>query len=163
MEITIRHSEANDINAIKKIYEQLSCFTGTLQLPFPSEQLWEKRLTQLDNGVYSLVAEVEGKIIGQLGLTVNPSPRRKHVASIGMAVSEEFQNKGAGSALLNAAIELSTKWLAIKCIELEVYTDNEPAIKLYKKLGFNIEGTAKAFAYKNGEYADVFLMARVSL
>ncbi|MBU2713813.1 GNAT family N-acetyltransferase [Zooshikella harenae] len=158
MEITIRHSEPADIKAIKTIYEQPSCVSGTLQ---PSEALWEKRLTQPDNGIYSLVAEIDGEITGQLGLKINPSPRRKYVATIGMAVSETFQNKGTGSALLSAAIDLATKWLAVKRIELDVYTDNKPAISLYKKLGFNIEGTAKSFAFRDGEYVDVFLMARV--
>ncbi|WP_444928219.1 GNAT family N-acetyltransferase [Microbulbifer sp. TRSA002] len=46
-------------------------------------------------------------------------------------------------------------------MELEVYTNNEQAIGLYKKYGFEVEGTAKNYAFRNGEYADVYLMAKV--
>jgi putative acetyltransferase len=41
-----------------------------------------------------------------------------------------------------------------------VYTDNEPAVRLYKKFGFEIEGTLKKYAYRDGEYVDVYAMAR---
>jgi L-phenylalanine/L-methionine N-acetyltransferase len=46
-------------------------------------------------------------------------------------------------------------------IELEVYTDNGPAIHLYKKFGFEIEGTHRMFAFRNGVYVDVYSMGRL--
>jgi putative acetyltransferase len=42
-----------------------------------------------------------------------------------------------------------------------VYTDNEPALRLYKKFGFVIEGTLVRFAYRAGQYVDVYVMARL--
>jgi putative acetyltransferase len=39
--------------------------------------------------------------------------------------------------------------------------DNEPAIKLYKKFGFEIEGRLRDFSYRNGEYIDAYIMARI--
>ena len=56
-EIRVRHSEKEDIPAIKEIYEGESAYSGTLQLPYPSLKLWESRLENLSKGVYSLVAE----------------------------------------------------------------------------------------------------------
>jgi len=44
---------------------------------------------------------------------------------------------------------------------LEVYTDNEPAIRLYKKFGFVVEGTLKQFAFRDGQFVDVHTMARL--
>jgi L-phenylalanine/L-methionine N-acetyltransferase len=156
------HSERDDIKAIKQIYEQPVCYSGTLQLPYPSEALWEKRLSDVPDNFYSLVAVAGEHVVGQIGLQVFSSPRRKHVANIGMAVSAEFQNKGIGSKLVSAALDLAFNWLSVKRIELEVYTDNEAAIKLYKKHGFSVEGTARAYAFKNGEYVDVYLMAKIN-
>ena len=69
--------------------------------------------------------------------------------------------KGVGSALMQAMIDLADKWLNLTCIELEVYTDNEPAIHLYKKFGFVTEGTHHQFAYRDGQFVDVYATARL--
>jgi len=78
-----------------------------------------------------------------------------------MAVSEAYQGQGVGSALLSAIIDLANNWLAIKRIEIQVFTDNTSAIDLYKRHGFDIEGTARNYAFQNGHYANAYLMAHV--
>jgi len=40
--------------------------------------------------------------------------------------------------------------------------DNAPAIALYKKFGFDIEGTHRHFAFRNGEYVEGYSMARLT-
>jgi len=67
-----------------------------------------------------------------------------------------------GTALMLAAIELADKWLNLRRLELEVYTDNEAAIHIYKKFGFDIEGKQVDFAFRDGQYVDVFTMARLN-
>lgn len=160
-EIKIRHSDSNDIQAIRDIYSGNVAYSGTLQLPFPSLAAWESRLGNLPQGVYSLVAEIEGELVGQIGLHVEQNQRRKHVAGFGMAVKDTFQGKGAGTKLLSAVIDLAENWLNIQRLELTVYTDNEAAIGLYRKHGFNIEGESPKFAFRNGEFVSVYYMARV--
>lgn len=159
--IIIRHSEDKDITGVKAIYESEIAYGGTLQLPFPSLDRWTSRLSNLPQGCYSLVAEYEGEIVGQLGLSVCDNPRRRHVASFGMGVKETFQGKGVGGKLIQSALMLADKWLNVQRIELEVYTDNIAAMKLYQKHGFEIEGEAKNFAFRNGEFVDVYHMARL--
>jgi RimJ/RimL family protein N-acetyltransferase len=53
------------------------------------------------------------------------------------------------------------KWLNLTQLELEVYTDNESAIQLYKKFGFTIESTLAQFAFRDGQYVDSYTMARL--
>ena len=62
---------------------------------------------------------------------------------------------------MQAAIELADKWLNLRRLELEVFVDNEPAIRLYEKFGFTIEGTLVDFAFRDGQYVDTYMMARV--
>lgn len=158
---TVRHSAAADIEQIRQIYSEPSNFAATLQLPFPSHEKWEKYFASLSEGRFSLVACGADEVLGQLGLEVNGNPRRKHVATIGMAVRTEARRRGVGSALLAAAIELAEKWHAVRRMELEVYTDNHAAIGLYQKFGFTIEGTLRQYAFRNGELVDVHAMARI--
>ncbi len=78
-----------------------------------------------------------------------------------MAVSEECRGIGVGSTLLAAAVDLAHNWLAVRRLELTVYTDNHAAIALYKRHGFVIEGEARDYAFRDGEYVDVFFMANI--
>ena len=160
-EVIIRHSEKRDVEAIRSLYAGKAAYSGTLQLPFPSEHLWQSRLEQLPAGFYSLVAEEQGCIVGQIGFEAFQNPRRSHAGSFGMAVKDDCQGRGIGSQLLSSVIELADNWLNIKRIELTVYTDNESAIQLYKKHGFHIEGESEAFAFRNGEFVNAFHMARM--
>lgn len=58
-------------------------------------------------------------------------------------------------------MDLADSWLGLTRLDLRVYVDNAPAITLYKKFGFEIEGTHKRFAYRTGEYMDAHVMARL--
>ena len=78
-----------------------------------------------------------------------------------MAVHDEWKGKGIGSALMKAVIEMADNWLNLKRLELEVYTDNTAAIKLYEKFGFEIEGTLRKHAFRAGKYVDSYAMARI--
>ncbi len=62
-------------------------------------------------------------------------PKRKHVATLGMAVSEKPQGKGIELKLLCSMVELADNWLNITRTELEVFTDNHSAIILYQYFG----------------------------
>ncbi len=78
-----------------------------------------------------------------------------------MAVRDDWQGKGVGTALMAACIDLADNWLNLTRLELEVYVDNEPAIRLYTKFGFEMEGTLRRNAFRNGEYVDSYAMARL--
>jgi putative acetyltransferase len=78
-----------------------------------------------------------------------------------MGVKAAARGTGVGSVLLNAAIDLCDKWLDVSRIELEVYTDNDAGLALYSRCGFEIEGTCKRYAFRDGQYVDVHIMARI--
>jgi putative acetyltransferase len=163
MAITIRRTEPSDYEAIQRILAGPKAVWGTLQLPFPSLEQWRKRLTEPPEGLYSLAACVENEgVVGELSIQTFPKhPRRRHVGKIGMVVRDDWQGKGVGTALMEAAIDLAEKWLNLTRLELEVFVDNTPAIKLYEKWGFEIEGTLVDYAFRDGEYVDTYIMARL--
>lgn len=160
MNLTIRRAEPSDYEGMHKIFTGPKVIWGTLQLPYPSVDMWRKRLAENQENVFELVACVEGEIVGQVFLQIFTRPRRKHVGQIGMSVRDDYQGQGVGSALMQAAVDMADRWLNVLRLELDVYTDNEPAVRLYKKFGFEIEGTLKKYAFRDGEYVDVYAMAR---
>ena len=78
-----------------------------------------------------------------------------------MAVRDDWHGKGVGTALMEAALDLAENWLGLTRIELSVYTDNTAGVALYKKFGFEVEGTHRRYALRNGEYVDAYSMARI--
>lgn len=135
-------------------------------LAIPSERLnkTEDFIKGLDENAHLFVAELEEngtkKVIGLVGLHVNTNPRLRHSGSIGIMVDKDYQGMGIGRALMEKALDIADNWLMLVRVELGVYTDNEKAINLYKSLGFEIEGTKKYAAIRNGKYADEYIMAR---
>jgi putative acetyltransferase len=112
-------------------------------------------------GTRILVGEVEGEVIAGIVFSSNLTPRQSHAGSFYMGVRDDWQGKGVGSALLGAVVELADKWLNLIRLELQVYVDNDAAISLYKKFGFEIEGTLRSYAFRDGEYVDAYAMARI--
>lgn len=160
--IQVRRAEPDDCAAIHDIYSCPKAFAGTLQLPYPSLAEWRKRLTEPGEGTYHLVAVVEERVVGALGLHAFSSrPRQRHVGAIGMGVHDDWQGRGIGTALMRAAVDLADNWLNLSRLQLEVYTDNAPAIRLYERFGFEREGTLRQLAFRDGRYVDAYVMARL--
>ena len=145
----------------------LKCYTAplaarnTLQIPYRSLESVREQLTKSGEGDHLLVAEIEGEVVGVIGLHTSSRPRVNHKAEVGMMVHDDWQGKGVGAALMRAVIELADKWLNLTRIELSVFTDNESAIALYRKFGFEIEGTLRKYAFRDGEFVDAFAMGRI--
>jgi putative acetyltransferase len=161
-EVSIRRAEPGDYAEVARLFAGESAYSGTLQLPYPSDEIWRQRLAEPKDNDFSLVALIDGRIVGNGGLhPLGKSPRRTHSMMVGMAVADDFQGRGVGDALMTALLSIADGWLNVFRVELTVFTDNERAIALYRKHGFEIEGTHKAYALRAGQYADTHTMARV--
>lgn len=162
MEITVRRAEPGDYEALHRIISGPKAIAGTSQLPLPSAEKWRKRLSEPSEDQHSLVACVDGEVVGNLGLeTYSTRWRMRHTGRIGMAVRDDWQGQGVGTALMEAALDLADNWLNLTRIELHVYVDNAAGIALYEKFGFEVEGTHRRFAFRDGEYVDAYSMARL--
>src|SRR5438552_15895946 len=114
MEIAIRRAEPQDHEAVARNFEDESAHSGTLQLPFPSREMWRKRLAETPDGHYLFVACVGEEVVGNAGLhSLGNSPRRAHAMGIGMAVPSRWQGKGVGTALMHAMCDLADGWLNV--------------------------------------------------
>ena len=162
MAIALRRAEPDDYELVCRVFEDESAYSGTLQTPFPSKDRWRRMMAEPAEGDYMLLAFVDDEIAGHAGLhPTSKSPRRAHARMLGMAVQKRFQGKGVGTTLMRALLDLADKWLPVTRLELTVFTENERAIALYRKFGFEIEGTHKAYALRDGRYADTYSMARL--
>ncbi len=106
-----------------------------------------------------LVAQVSDDIVGTCGINGNSRKRKRHEASIGIAIAKKHWGIGIGLKLMETAI-LWSKENQVTRIFLHVDANNDRAINLYKKLGFLIEGTLKNYKrMADGSYRDGYYMA----
>jgi len=105
------------------------------------------------------VAEVDGRVVGQLDVHISGYPKAKHVANLGIAVVKAYRDRGVGRALMERALA----WMEGKGVEkatLEVFSTNTRAIALYKKMGFEVEGVRRKQYKVRGKSVDDVLMAK---
>lgn len=159
--ISIRHARPEDADALHQIISGPRVIWGTFVMPYMSLQQTQTTLASLPEGMYWLVAWVPDAVVGSASLSINANPRRRHVGTVAMAVRDDWQSKGVGTALMGAVVDLADNWLNLARLELQTWTDNAAAIALYRKFGFVVEGTHQAYVFRDGEYVDALGMARV--
>jgi len=160
MQVQIRQFRSGDLAEISRFFNHPEVVHNITQLPYASEEQWMQRLQNSAHEV-TLVASFEENAIGCITLMAEKSMRRKHVATLAMAVDPAYHRRGIGTQLLTSATELADNWMNVARLELGVFTANRAAIQLYHRFGFGIEGEARGYAFGNGEYQDLLYMARV--
>ncbi|MCZ0732913.1 GNAT family N-acetyltransferase [Phreatobacter sp. AB_2022a] len=160
MDLKIRAMRAEDVSDIFEIYNQPAFRAGTLALPYESFEAVKKWAEPRSPRDLHLVAQLDDRVVGAAALRPFYG-RRAHAAEFWIGVHEDFAGNGVGSKLLAAIIDTCDNWLNVIRIEMTVFTDNERAIALYRKFGFEIEGTHRAASFRNGAFADVHCMARL--
>ncbi len=160
--LKIRRAEADDCTAVVEMFTSAKVYSGTLQVPYPSREYWRRRLTENSDSAYTLVGLIDERLVGMVSVVTFPNrPRRRHVGTIGICVHGNWQGKGVGGAMMSAILDLADNWLNLTRLELEVYADNEAAIRLYERFGFEVEGTLRQHAFRDGEYVDSKVMGRL--
>jgi len=107
-----------------------------------------------------LVAALEGQVAGYVKLgRSTPLAATDHVVMVsGIAVSPDFQRRGVGRALLDAAA-VEARRRGARRLTLRVLAPNKNARRLYESAGFVVEGVQRGEFFLEGEYVDDVLMA----
>jgi len=142
--LSIRDATSEDLREIQKIERK------SFKDPYPS--FYMRALLEGLADIF-LVAEIEDKIIGYVIARVEFG-YVGHIISI--AVDPEWRRRGVGTLLMIKVMERLKRY-GCESVYLEVRTSNEPAIRMYEKLGFRIEKTLLRY-YRDGE--DAFVMSR---
>ena len=102
----------------------------------------------------TFVAVAGDQIIGLIRI----KPSRHGFGDLAMLVDRDWRGRGAGSALVRAAIDWA-RGQGLHKLSLEVFAHNEPAIALYRKSGFAEEGRRPGqYRRANGELWDAIVM-----
>jgi RimJ/RimL family protein N-acetyltransferase len=167
-DITIRRARPDDASALLDHIRRLLHEPGVMVPLQPDEfktTVEEEREILRDavdsaNAIF-LLAESQGRIVGELNC--KPGTRRAflHSVTLGMSVAAGWRGRGVGTRLMSAAMDWVAGEAGIKRVELFVLAENMPGIRLYQKFGFIEEGRRRQAVLHEGRLMDDLIMSRV--
>ena len=86
--------------------------------------------------------------------------RNKHSVYLVIGILAQYRGLGIGTKLFEQ-LEKWAKEQNIHRLELTVVTRNEAGLRLYKKMGFEIEGTKRHSLYIDGKFVDEYYMSKL--
>lgn len=159
----IRKIEPSDTKQFVDFYNKLAEETDYLM--FTADEVSDKadqeeKFIKKYNDYKQVFIAVDGdEIVGYLGIKRSHLEKLMHRAKFTVGVLEDHQRQGIATKL----IEFAEDWAKeqdVKRLELTVITENEPAIALFEKTGFEKEGTRKDAVNINDDYYDEYFMAK---
>lgn len=162
-QIAIRLAKREDAEAVLKYLNQAGGETDNLLfgkegVPFTREQeeeLIEETNSSPKSRMY--IAAIGEQVVGIASIRGARPKRIAHQSEIGLSVLKEYWGIGIGRRLMDEMISFAQS-VEIEIITLEVKTDNERAIRLYEKYGFEKFGTYRGFFKIDGRYYDADFM-----
>jgi len=167
MRVTICEAVPDDASPLIKHIKTLTAEPGICLPLAPDEFTYttaeEMKLLEDSHGSdrsLFLVAKAGKQLVGELTCRVNAKTKaQRHVAVLGMTVRKGWRDQGIGSRLMQRAIDWARQTKQINRIELQVFASNLPAIHLYQKFGFVVEGLRKKAVFRHGKFHDDLMMA----
>jgi RimJ/RimL family protein N-acetyltransferase len=126
----------------------------------PEKQLKMIEAFLIEKNSTIFVAELDDRLIGYLFAIGGSAERNQHSLYLVIGIIKEYQGIGVGTQLFT---EMEA-WAVIAGhhrIELTVMTDNKAGLALYRKSGFEIEGTKRHSLLVNGQYKDEYYMSKL--
>src|SRR5512139_1990470 len=164
--ITVRPITADDAAAFLAMRAQVDLETkfmmlepGERQTTVEQERERIANMLKADNK-QTFLAEDDGQLIGWLWANGGEFRRNHHSVHIVIGIKAAYTNQGIGTRLFQAC-EAWARERGLHRLELTVMTNNHLGIALYKKMGFQIEGTAPHALRVDGEYVDLHTMSKL--
>jgi GNAT superfamily N-acetyltransferase len=102
---------------------------------------WVRRIADPHAMTLAFGARQGGDLVGTVALEFSAKPKTRHLALVvGMYVLPAWRGQGLGRRLLQAAIDHCVARGDILAMQLRLTEGNEPALRLYRRLGFAAYG-----------------------
>jgi len=149
----------NDLVFEVKSEDLPTLFKMTTPITLESTKEYLNNILEND-GSFVLICIDADKIIGSIDLIRKKRLEEHHVADIGMCIKKEYRNKGIGKEMFRKVFDICQNEKKIEKIELDVFSNNIAGIKLYERMGFEIEGKRRNSIVKGNEKIDLIMMGK---
>ncbi len=157
--VTLRPLEREDLPFVHSLDNNVNVMRYWFEEPYEAlvelEDIYEKHIH--DQSERRFIVSLEGLNIGLVELVDIHQIHRN--AEFQIIIAQEHQGHHYASEAAALAIDYSFRVLNLYKLYLIVDKENEKAIHIYEKLGFEVEGVLRREYYINGRYRDVIRMA----
>lgn len=158
----IRTATLDDAEALQRYAARLLAedLPGIYRRPIPSvedEVAFIRQHTDRPNSTMLLAVE-DGEVLGVVGFVGNVMPQEAHAGVFGLSVDQAHRGRGIGTALVRSLVDWAPG-AGVSRIEVRAFATNPRALELYRRLGFQDEGVARAAVITDGEPIDVHVLA----
>ncbi len=143
------------VDAVARERKFLAATTG-----FPLESTREFVKTIVEGNLAQYYALEGDLVIGWCDILPRGHEGMRHTGILAMGVLKAWRGRGIGARLLEVTIQHARQINRIERVDLEVFESNLPAVNLYKKAGFKIEGKRIKGRKLNGVYDNIILMGK---
>ncbi len=157
---TLRWEDLDDcIDMINSLVTEGANIVKNEKVSREEEIDWLARaLSQMERDeIVYIIAEVDGHAVGNSEIRRKLGGYDKHVGSIGIAIRKGFRDIGVGTEMMKALINQGRK-MGLKVLTLSAFANNEHAIHVYEKMGFEKTGQIPQKFFKQGKYIDEVIM-----
>lgn len=157
---TVRSATAADHDAVWRIFQAVVAPGDTYAFP-PDMGRDEALAVWFGHPGETFVAEDDGGVVGTYILKPNQAGPGDHVANCAYMVAPEARGRGVGRAMAEHSL-VAARDRGYRAMQYNlVVSINEPAIRLWRQLGFEIAGTLYgAFRHPVKGEADAYVMYR---
>ncbi|GAA0592896.1 GNAT family protein [Virgibacillus siamensis] len=161
-----REIKTADAEALVWLTQQVEASSDyMLWEPGEREIDFKKQLNMIENIKHKtnstiFVAEHDSGLAGYLIAIGGNANRNRHSVYIVIGILPEYRGQRIGSKLFQAL----EKWAlrqGVHRLELTAVTNNKAGLSLYKKMGFEIEGTKRDSLFMDGEFVDEYYMGKL--
>ena len=158
--VTLRLLETSDTDKLLDMFSKMSDKALEWGMPPYTRETIDRWVSNIER-LIPLVAVFNEKIVGYAAVFKHTHSRERGVSDIGIYLHQDFHGVGLGTAMTETILSIA-KQEGLHRIGLHVVEDNVAAVKLYKKLGFVIEGTIRdAYYGADGKYHNMLVMGIV--
>ncbi|MFS0751645.1 GNAT family N-acetyltransferase [Oceanobacillus sp. 1P07AA] len=151
-DVSIYHKWRNDIEVMHFTNPSLDVFT------YADTEKFVNSIIEAENSKGYMIEEVEtDKPIGVTSL-INIDYGNRNAECIIDIGDKDYWSKGFGRESVKLLLDFTFKELNLHKVYLRVFSFNDRAINLYKKLGFVEEGTLNEQLYRDGAWHDIIFM-----
>jgi RimJ/RimL family protein N-acetyltransferase len=165
---TIRPVGVDDAASIAEHINAKSVARNLLRVPHPyslqDAERWIGSVVQQEPQTHFAIV-VDGQAVGVIGLEPNPSGAAAcaHSTEIGYWLGETYWGRGIVTEGLIAVTEWAFRELRLVRIYAPVFARNGASARVLEKAGYRLEGRLRAHYFRDGEYIDGLLYAKVRL
>lgn len=129
--------------------------------PFPISQMEQKHWFETyTSGGRQTVFIIETEKELPIGYTlIKDLDHKNQCAEVGLYLSPEFQEQGYGKDAFHTLMKFCFHQLNLHRLMLEVFEFNERAVQMYKKLGFQVEGTLRDAYFCENKFHNILIMS----